>query len=162
MFAGKKKMYLQGAKFDHLGLSLLSWLEMPKLSSLMCYTAWRTLSKQFLHYNSRWFTTDSPADVLFSFGTFSWALLPRQPGLRKALRDCSMIQLRYMSSHAALESISWANDNYPGGCETPIIFLSPYQADGSFPLVTYCQREPLGSPTEGFLLQLFIDENTDA
>lgn len=76
-----------------------------------------------------------------------------------------MIQLRYMSSHAALESISWANDNYPGGSATPITFLSPYQADGSFPLVTYCQREPQGSghsPAEGILLQLFIDENTDA
>lgn len=87
------------------------------------------------------------------FFTFSWALLPRQPGLCKALRDCSMIQLRYMSSHAALESISWANDNYPGGSATPITFLSPYQADGSFPLVTYCQRQPLGSghsQTEGF------------
>jgi len=77
------------------------------------------------------------------FFTFSWALLPRQPGLCKALRDCSMIQLRYMSSHDALQTISWANDNYPGGPATPITFFSPYQAESSFSLVTSCQCMPL-------------------
>lgn len=99
------------------------------------------------------------------FFTFSWALLPRQPGLCKALRDCSMIQLRYMSSHAALQTISWANDNYPGGPATPITFFSPRQADSSFPLVTSCQRVPLGSghsSVQGIPLEMFIDGNPDA
>lgn len=99
------------------------------------------------------------------FFTFSWALLPRQPGLCKALRDCSMIQLRYMSSHTALQTISWANDNYPGGPATPITFFSPYQADSSFPLVTSRQHVPLGSgrsPLQGIPLELFIDGNPDA
>lgn len=99
------------------------------------------------------------------FFTFSWALLPRQPGLCKALGDCSMIQLRYMSSHAALQTISWANDNYPGGPATPITFFSPYQAESIFPLVTSCQRVPLGSgcsPVQGITLEMFIDGNPDA
>ncbi len=99
------------------------------------------------------------------FFTFSWALLPRQPGLCKALRDCSMIQLRYMSSHAALQTISWANDNYPWGrCNSNNLF-SPYQADSSFPLVTSCQHVPLHSgrsPLQGIPLELFIDGNLDA
>lgn len=76
-----------------------------------------------------------------------------------------MIQLRYMSSHAALQTISWANDNYPGGPATPITFFSPYQAESIFPLVTSCQRVPLGSgcsPVQGITLEMFIDGNPDA